>query len=319
MRAGTHALSLLATPLNVYALTALADEPMSLVDLRRAVGSPPQTTMRGHLKTLTGLGILDRRRQTNFPGTVDYQLAPAGEDLLAVVYVLQAWLAESPEGPMQPGSPAAKSAIKALIEGWSSAIVRAIAARPLALTELNRLISTLNYPSLERRLCAMRLAGQLEPSPNGGRNRPYVATEWLRRAIAPLATAAGWERRHAPDKSAPISRLDIESAFLLTLPMLRLGEDVNGTCRLAVETRSAGTEPLVGVMAQIRSGRVVSCVARLSGEADGWASGPPRSWRGAVLRQETDVLDLGGNRDFVRAILKALHLALFGTKQRSVH
>lgn len=313
VRAGTHALSLLANPLNVHVLTALEREPKSLVELRRAVGSPPQTTMRGHLRTLTSLGVLERRRQPEFPGSVDYQLGPAGRDMLAVVRILQGWLASAPDGPLQPGSPAAKSAIKALVEGWSSTIVRAIAARPLSLTDLNRLISSLNYPSLERRLGAMRLAGQLEPSPSAGRSRPYVATDWLRRAVAPLAAAAGWERRHAPAESSPIARLDIESAFLLILPMVQLDEDYSGTCRLAVETRSAEGDALIGVMARVETGRVVSCVARLSGSADSWVAGSTRAWMGAALRGESDLLEIGGDADLAHALIRGLARTLLGT------
>ncbi len=38
-------------------------------------------------------------------------------------------------------------------------MLRALAAGSLSLTELDRLIGALSYPSLERRLVAMRLAG----------------------------------------------------------------------------------------------------------------------------------------------------------------
>ena len=55
-RAGTQALRLLSTPINVFVLQALAEGPHSLVDLRREAGSPPQTTMRGHLRTLAEQG-----------------------------------------------------------------------------------------------------------------------------------------------------------------------------------------------------------------------------------------------------------------------
>lgn len=317
MRAGTHALTLLSVPLNVHVLTALDDGPKSLIDLRRSVGSPPQTTMRGHLRTLTELKVVERRRHPDFPGSVDYELGPAGRDLIGVVRVLQAWLAESPEGPLQPGSPAAKSAIKALIEGWSSTIVRAIAARPFSLTELNQLISSLNYPSLERRLCAMRLAGQIEPSPSGGRSRPYVATNWLRRAIAPLATAANWERRHAPAEGAPVSRLDIESALLLTVPMLCLPPDLSGVCRIAVEARGADGETLFGVMARIDGGRVASCVARLCGDAEAWVAGSTHDWTEALRARDAGLLELGGDRELARAVVESLPHALFGVRMSS--
>ena len=68
-------MSLLSLPLHVHVLRALEEEPLALIDLRRAVGSPPQTTMRGHLRSLTEAGILERRRESDFPGSVDYELA----------------------------------------------------------------------------------------------------------------------------------------------------------------------------------------------------------------------------------------------------
>jgi DNA-binding HxlR family transcriptional regulator len=316
VRAGTHALTLLSVPLNVHVLTALAEEPKSLIDLRRAVGSPPQTTMRGHMRELTRLGVLERRRHADFPGTVDFELGPAGRDLIGVVHVLQSWLSSAPYGPLQPGSVAARSAIKALAEGWSSSIVRALAAQPLSLTELNQLISSLNYPSLERRLSALRLTGQIEPCPNGGRSTPYVATDWLRRAIAPLAAAARWERKHAPEESAPIGRLDIESAFLLSVPMLRISPELSGACRLAVYSGGGGEHRLAGVVARIKEGRVVSCTSRLEGDADAWATGSAAAWLRAVMERAADHLEVGGDTALAAELISGLPGALFSVRER---
>ncbi len=315
MRAGTHALTLLSVPLNVHMLTALAEEPLSLTDLRRAVGSPPQTTMRGHMRELTRLGILERHRDSDFPGTVDVELGPPGRDLLVVMEVMQTWLTYAPDGPLQPGSVAARSAIKALTEGWSSSIVRALAAKPLSLTDLNRLISSLNYPSLERRLGALRLTGQIEPCRSAGRSTPYVATEWLRRAIAPLGASARWERKHAPEESAAIGRLDIESAFLLCVPMLQLPPELSGICRLSVDVRGGGEHRLAGVLARVVDGRVVACTSRLEGNADGWASGSAPAWFRAVIERAPSNLEVGGDVDLVEAIVNGLRGALMGARQ----
>lgn len=132
---------------------------------------------------------------------------------------LQAWLQLSPAGPIELGSIAAKSAIKALVEGWGSNIVRALATRPLSLTELNSLIPRISYPSLERRLTAMRQVNLLETQSTHGRTTPYEVTEWLRRAIA----AIGWERRYA--RIAPLI------SGVWTSPLEEL--DVDGETRLA--------------------------------------------------------------------------------------
>lgn len=318
MRAGTHALNLLSVPLNVHVLKALEEEPTSLIDLRRAVGTPPQTTMRSHLRNLTQLGILERKRQPEFPGSVDYELARPGRALLEVADVLQAWLADSPQGPMSLGGVAAKSAIKALVEGWSSAIIRALTARPLSLTDLNRLISGLNYPSLERRLAAMRLAGQIEAQPGKSRATPYAVTGWLRRSVAPLAAAARWERQHNPEQTKPIARMDIESAFLLAVPLAKLSTEATGTCLLAVEVRNGGSEPgLAGVQVGIKEGQVVSCLARLEGQTAASISGSASSWITAVTEADVDGLEVGGESDLGWRLLGALNEALFRVKQRT--
>lgn len=315
-RAGAYALSLLSVPLNVHVLQALEEETRPLIELRRAVGSPPQTTMRKHLRALTEIGVLQRRRQNDFPGSVEYALGRPGEELLAVGASVQTWLAASPENPAALGSVAAKSAIKALVEAWSTTIVRALAARPLALTELNRLISGISYPSLERRLGAMRLAGQIEARPGNGRGMPYSATKWLRRSVAPLTAAARWERRHVPGAAAPISRLDTEAAFLLSVPLLRLPEDLSGDCRLAVELNGGG-EGLraAGVTVGVREGRVVSCVSRLQGDAPAWVCGSAAAWLGALMEHDTDRLEIGGDREVATALLEDLHGVLFGARQ----
>jgi DNA-binding HxlR family transcriptional regulator len=317
VRAGAHALSLLSAPLNVQVLQALEEEPKSLIDLRRAAGSPPQTTMRAHLRALGGIGVLERRRRAGFPASIDHELTASGRELLAVADVLRSWLRAVPDGgPLELGSTGAKSAIKALVEGWSSTIVRALAARPLSLTELDKLIAGVNYPSLERRLGAMRLAGQIEACPGPSRGTPYAVTKWMRHAIVPLIAAARWERRNAAASSTPIGRIDIEAAFLLTVPRMRLPADVAGACRLAIEVRgSNGDSGLAGVMVQVEQGRVVSCVSRLQGEADAWALGTAQAWIQAVIEDETDAIETGGDCELATALLDALYGASFRVRQ----
>jgi DNA-binding HxlR family transcriptional regulator len=302
-------------PLNYHVLTALEQGPKSLMDLRRAAGTPPQTTMRGHLRSLTEAGIVERRRQTDFPGSVDLEIAKPGRELLVVSRVLAAWLLQAPDGPMQLGGPSSKSALKALLDGWSSGIVRVLAAKPHALTELSRVITGLSYPSLERRLGAMRLAQLIEPCPSTGRGTPYRATEWLRRAIAPLAAAARWERAYLPVETAPIRRLDVEAAFLLVLPMLSLPSAYGGECRLAVEMRNGDGElRLAGVMARVNDGKT-SCVARLQGDASAWVSGSATDWLHAVFEDDNQGLEAGGDCDLAFALLDSLRRGLFQPRQ----
>jgi DNA-binding HxlR family transcriptional regulator len=301
---------MLSVPLNVHVLQALASGPLSLVDLRRSVGSPPQTTMRGHLRALADAGILERRRHSEFPGPVDYELLQPGQELLGVASILEAWLLASPEGPIQLGSVSAKSSTRALTAGWSSGIVRALAAKPLALTEISRLLTGLSYPSLERRLGAMRMVGLIEPCQGAGRGTPYAVTEWLRRAVGPLAAAARWERQNLPEATSPIRRVDIEAAFLLTLPLASLSGDPSGFCRLAVDGSNGSQDRQVGVVVKVDRGRIVSCVTRLEGRADASVRGSATAWIGAMLEGDGERLALSGRRRLAVAVGEALHQAL---------
>lgn len=307
---------MLAVPMNLHALEALKEEPRPLVDLRRAMGSPPQTTMRGHLRALAEAGIVERRRRTAFPSSVDFELTRAGRELLDVAKVLQGWLLDAPEGSLLLGSIGARSAIKALADGWSSAVVRALAAKPLALTDLSRLITDVSYPALERRLSAMRLVGQIEPCAGGGRSRPYRVTTWLRRAVAPLASAAGWERQHLAAQTAPIRRLDIEAAFLLAVPLLILPRDLSGACRMAVDLPGGSEHRLAGVLVTAREGEVVSCTSRLRGEVDATATGSAGAWLRAILHRDPTHLELGQDSDLASELVTAFYGALAGTAER---
>jgi DNA-binding HxlR family transcriptional regulator len=202
------------------------------------------------------------------------------------------------------------------VDGWSTAIVRALAARPLTLTELNKLITGTSYPSLERRLGAMRLAGQIEACSGPSRGTPYAATAWLRRAVAPLFAAARWEREFAAAESAPLSRIDFEAAFLLSAPLLALPDDSSGRCRLAVVSRNGDGEPSVaGAMLSVEEGRVVSCVSRLPGEASAWVAGSPAAWIPALIDHQAEQLELGGDCELARAVVDELHGSLFRVRQ----
>jgi len=311
-RAGATALSLLAAPLNVHLLQALEDGSLPLIDLRRAVGSPPQSTMRVYSRTLVEIGTLERQRQAAFPGTVEYASTESGRALLGIGQILERWLQEAPVGPISLGTTASKSATKALVEGWSTNIIRALAAKPLSLTDLNRLIPRISYPSLERRLGALRLADLVEPYPGEGRGTPYRATPWLRRAIVPLAAGAWWERRYLADPPQ-IGRLDVEAAFLLAIPLIELPAEVSGKCRLAVEIQSGSSPVFAGVLICVEEGKVISCSSRLEGEAEGWASGSASNWMRRMNGQEAD-LEIGGDADLVREIVEAIRKSALAVK-----
>jgi DNA-binding HxlR family transcriptional regulator len=321
-RAGAGAISLFSVPLNGLVLRALADGPMRLSDLRREVGGPAQTTLRGNLANLIEIGVLSKRGRDDKPGVFENELTPFGKDLLLVGNALEAWLDRAPGGPLALESATATAAIKALVGGWASTIVRALAARPLTLTELDRLIDSFTYPALERRLGAMRLASQIEPCPNGDRKRrPYTVSRWLREAIGPLIGAARCERRHTAFGAAPIARIDIEATFLLAAPLLRLAHDSSGHCQLSVEAGGGGTSVarVSGAQLEVDRGEVISCIARIEARPPSRALGSPAAWLDAVIERDAKLLDFGGDTELGWEIVHGLHDVLFrGSATRPV-
>ncbi len=307
---------MLALPLNVVILHALSGGPRKQAELRQEAGSPAQTTLRALLKRLIAIDAIDKRRRDRFPGVLEYELTAAGHDLLFVASTLERWLGRAPEGPLPPGSNAAKAAVKALAEGWSTTMLRTLAAGPLSLTELDRVIGSISYPSLERRLAAMRLAGQVEACPSTEKGTPYAVTAWLRRGVAPLAAAVRWERRHLPLTTTPIGRLDTEAAFLLALPLLQLPAGLSGSCRMAMEIPNGAERRLAGVTIEVRNGTIASCATQLEGSPDAWALGPPTAWLDAVIEHDSEHLELGGDSRLAGAALDALHAELFGVPIR---
>jgi len=314
-RAGSRALSVLATPLNFLILRALSERPMRLAELRKATGLPAQTTLRGHLANLGEIGVLTKRPTQQMPYAVENELTATGRELLSVAEQLERWLQESPDGPISLEGGAAKGAVKALVDGWGSTMMRALAARPLSLTELDSLISGLSYPALERRLSSMRIAGLVEAQPSHGAGTPYAVTEWARRGIAPLASASYCERVHMGDGSPPVTQIDIEAAFLLATPLAGLPADVAGLCQLEVEAGPGGVAQAAGVQVTIEAGQVVACVSRLEPSPGTYAVGSAASWLSAVRDGETRQLRFGGVRRLPEELVSGLHAAFAAEKR----
>jgi DNA-binding HxlR family transcriptional regulator len=313
MRSGARSLSLLAAPRNFLILQALAEGPKQRMELRRAAGSPAQTTISGDLKCLERIGVIVKRRHNSFPGSVEYELGAPGSELLSVASALERWLSVAPEEPLELGSEAAKAAIKTLVESWSTAILRALATSPLSLTQLDRVIGALNYPALEYRLDAMRLAGQVEALPSNGRSTPWGVTDWLRRGVGPIVAATRWERCHARSSTGPITRLDIEAALLLAVPLVRLPAELSGSCRLGIEMTNGNDHCLAGAMVNVEEGEIASCTVRLQGHPDAWTTGSVDAWLLAVSESDVDQIEMGGDQGLAHALIDGLHSALLGT------
>ncbi len=310
MAAGEPALALLATPLNFHLLRALQDEPIELADLRRALGTPPESTMRLCLRTLEDVEVIERHRKSAFPSSTKCELTLAGQKLMRVAEVLQQWLRAAPDGPISLGSPAAKSAVKALLGGWSSQALRALAAKPLKLTDLHRLVPHISYPQLERRLRAMHDVGQLKRSTKeSGGGTPYKVTHWLRRAVVPLSSAIAWEDTYVPTAAAEITRTDVETLFLLSVPLLELPEATSGRCRLAVEIAHDSNRKFAGISISVEAGRLVSGSVRRGTEVDAVATGNPLGWVKWIARDDAKEMELEGDIGLLFAVAAGLRRA----------
>jgi DNA-binding HxlR family transcriptional regulator len=314
-RAGGMILSLFAAPLSVHILRAHEDGPLRLPALREKIGGGAQTTLRGQVGNLRGIGALAKRERGGMPRAVENELTDTGRAMLEVADVLEAWLAQAPQGSIALGSEPAKGAIKALVGGWNSTMLRALAAHPLSLTELDGLIGDLSYPALERRLSGMRAARQVEALPGQGKSTPYTVTDWLRRAVAPLLAAGRCECRHIETETPPPIRIDIETAFLLAVPLVGLSGDLSGHFTLAVDTGAGELEKgerLAGVRVEVEKGEIGDCVSRLEQDPRTWALGTVDAWIDAIVDRRPDRLRIGGTEAaLARDLVVALHDALF--------
>jgi DNA-binding HxlR family transcriptional regulator len=315
MRAGSRSLLLLGTPPNIFVLQALEERPCSLAELQGRGGSPG-STLRARLRDLISAGAIIPRDRDFPSGASGYELTVAGEELLLVAEALECWLEESPGASRPFGGEGAKAAIKALADGWSATLLRELAVKPLSITDLDDSIESFNYPALGRRIAAMRLAGQVGPAVANGRETLYAVTPWLRRGIAPLLAAIHWERRHLADDCAPVSGIDVETIFLLAMPLLELDGESVGSCRLAVEFPKGHAPRLAGVLVELGAGSVPSCAPRLDGRVDAWASGSVGAWLRALIDSDLASLELGGDGRFARAVVDGLHRELFVQSQR---
>lgn len=312
-RAGSRSLNLLADALNVDALRALEQgSAMSLTDVHRATGMPAKTTLRGHLRDLAKLGLLERRPRVRATDHAYVELTTAGFEFLEDAEVVSSWLAKCPEESMELGTPMAKNALKALAGGWSETLVHAFATRPHSLTELAGAVD-LNYPSIERRMAAMRSIGLLAPAPGDGRVRPYEPSDWLRRAVGPLTAAARWEQVNSLPGAQPFSQIDMEAALSLIAPLLRLPRSTSGSCRIEIEaSESASRSSTAAIVIEAKRGQMVHSAAAPDEETDASSAGTADEWFWALVENDPDQLVMDGNKGLARATLAGMHQLLFG-------
>jgi DNA-binding HxlR family transcriptional regulator len=250
----------------------------------------------------------------------DYEVSESGREALAVAVALERWLERSGDEQLAYGSEQGQRAIELLAETWSAGIVHLLAREPHGIDELHSALSGLSRRALKRQLAEMEAVGQIIAFPAGGESVIYMLTDWMRAGIAPLIVAARLERRDPIEGMAPIDTLDVEAGFRMSLPLVELPEELNGSCRLGLnlceeDAENAPGEPpnkLTGVSARIEHGKVVSCEAGLDKTADAWAAGTANAWLDTVIDPKAKALRTGGDAWLTKAVIAGLHQALFG-------
>lgn len=314
MRAGGQTLTLLGAPRIFLILKSLTGGTKGQLELRRDAGLPAQSTLRGYLGSLGAAGVICKQRRSSIPGALEYDLTEAGRELLEVAGSVEQWLAEAPSNPLELGSDPARVAIKGLVEGWCATVLTTLAAGPLSLTELDKQIATVSYPTIGRCLETMRLAEQLDVGARSNKGTPYALTHWLRQGLAPLAFAARWEHCNRPDGADSITRQDIDGALMLGSPLFELPAKLSGICQLAVRVPNGQRQRRFLGLVKVRGGKVAPGGVYPQVKPDAWASGTTDSWFSTVIDADTAGLRLSGNRDLAEAIFDGIHQALFASE-----
>jgi DNA-binding HxlR family transcriptional regulator len=231
-----------------------------------------------------------------------------GEHFIFVVSILERWLQNCPSGPLRLGLESAM-AVTSLVCNWSATVTHALTREPQTLAELDLAVDILDYSVLEEHVEAMESCGQVEALPGKGKPR-YALTEWGREAIAPLCAAIRFELHYQEGDTLPPDILDVEAAYQMALPLLKLPPDLFGSCRLGVQI--PGEESLMaGATAQVDRGCVLSSSPLLEEEPENWATGSPLDWLDTVVDPSTDLVQIGGDAHLVNTLIESLHETLF--------
>ncbi len=313
-RAGALTLLYLASPMERSLLLALLAEAATGAEVVDEF-EPPQPDDPIDMAIITDPYLVEPADFDFGPDDVideDTPLKPtaAGRELLFVAAVLERWLRLCPEGPLGIG-PEAGPALSALLGGWCSTVVHALAPGPLTLTETTKAVYVLAEETVEARIEEMIGVGLVDAQEDGRGEERFAVTEWLRMAIAPLGAAARLELRHPNGDTAPIAARDVEAALHLTLPLLHLPPEVSGTCSLAVDLDREVPGSPAGLTIRVAEGRLASCESGLEEVVDAWAAASAGEWLDTVIEPDVVHVRTGGNRDLARRLLHELHQLLF--------
>ena len=273
-RAGAQALSLAADPVNREILLAMSNRVLEM-------------------------------------GGRSYTVSNEGHEALFVAATIERWLAQAPDGPIEYGTTLAKRTVAALVEGWSAAVVHALAREPMGSAELHAAIDGLDRRRLRQHLTAMHGVGLVEAL-GKGQGMLYVMTDWLRHGIAPLIASARLERDSEVKGATPVDGHDVEAGFRMALAVAKAPEELSGVCHLRLNLDEGRDDRRSGVTAAVDRGEIVVGEPRFDDPADAWALGTLDGWLDTVIDLDAKAVRTGGDDWLTGALVGAIHKALFG-------
>lgn len=239
-----------------------------------------------------------------------------GEEMLSVLDALRRWMSRRPRGTgrlgalMSEAGPSSGEALASLVCSWLATVTHALAAEPMTVVELERAIGRLDGAAIEAVLDSMEKTGQAEAMRYGEVTR-YRLTDWMREGIGPIVAAVRHEGHFPDGLSAPPDVLDVEAAFQMALPLLRLPPRLSAAGRLGV--RIPGEESLIaGAMVEVDRGAILASSPLLESEPENWVTGTPLEWCDTVIDPSEPMLEVGGDSALAGILIEALHEALFG-------
>jgi hypothetical protein len=156
----------------------------------------------------------------------------------------------------------------------------------------------------------MRLAGQVELAPGNGKGTPYAVTDWMRRSVGPLVAALRWECENLAQEAGSLAPLDVETVFLLAVPLLKPTDQPPGSGKMAAEFPIEGDSPPTSVLIDTQSAAVEPYAGAATAGCRSRASGSPAAWLQAVIDDEPAALEIAGDRRLAGGVLKGLQEVL---------
>jgi len=238
-----------------------------------------------------------------------------GEDMLFVCGAIERWLSHRPQGPLELGLAGAQM-LMPMVLSWSATLTHALAQGPLSLEELQRALGAVLEPeAVETQLEAMVNSGQAEALYGTGRRPGYALSDWGREAITPIVAAVRFEQRYPEDDVLDPDVFDVEAAFQMALPLIRVPDGLTGACRAGVRLPGAEAEDLIaGATVEVADGRVASSSPLLDREPETWVTGTAHDWCETVVDPGEAMLELGGDVELAAGLVEALHERLFGAE-----